>query len=91
MFIESALVYEAQIENLFDYVLLITADEEIRINRVIERDKVSKEDVKMRMGNQISEKEKRGRADFVIENNSTLEELKHKTMFFINLFQSMTK
>lgn len=90
VFIESALVYEANLEKLFDYVLLVTADDNLRIQRVVERDKVSKEDVQMRMENQISEKEKRGHADFVIENNSTIDDLQNKVKFFVTLFESMS-
>ena len=90
VFVESALVYEASLDNLFDYVLLITAEDKLRIERVIKRDKVSEEDVKVRMENQISEKEKRGLADFVIDNNSTIEDLQNKVKFFVSLFESMS-
>jgi len=89
VFVESALVYEANLEDLFDYVMVVTADEDLRIKRVVERDKVSEEDVKVRMENQISEKEKRALADFVIENNSSIEELKNKVNFFITIFKSL--
>jgi len=90
VFIESALVYEANLENLFDYVLLVTADDNLRIERVMKRDNVEKEDVEMRMENQLSEKEKRGFADFVIDNNSTVKDLESKVKFFLNLFESMS-
>lgn len=90
VFIESALVYEANLENLFDYVLLVTADDNLRIERVMKRDNVEKEDVEMRMENQLSEKEKRGLADFVIDNNSTIKDLESKVKFFLNLFESMS-
>lgn len=90
VFIESALVYEANLEDLFDHVLLVTADENIRIERVIARDNVKKEDVVMRMQNQIPEKEKRGLADFVIDNNSSFEDLQNKVKFFVTLFESMS-
>ncbi|OGU35898.1 MAG: dephospho-CoA kinase [Ignavibacteria bacterium GWB2_35_6b] len=89
VFVESALVYEANLEDLFDYILLVTADDNLRIKRVIERDKVSEEEVKVRMENQIAEKEKRSLADFVIENNSSIEDLKNKVKFFTTVFESI--
>ncbi|KAB2846031.1 MAG: dephospho-CoA kinase [Melioribacteraceae bacterium] len=89
VFVESALVYEANLEDLFDYVLLVTAEDELRIKRVMERDKVSEEEVKVRMQNQITEKEKRALADFVIENNSTITDLKNKVKFFTSIFESI--
>lgn len=91
VFIESALVYEANLEDLFDHVLLVTSDDELRIDRVMERDNVTKDEVKMRMENQLPEKEKRGYADFVIDNNSTIDDLKNKVRFFVTLFESMSK
>lgn len=89
VFVESALVYEANLEDLFDYVMLVTADDGLRIKRVIERDKVSEEEVKVRMENQIAEKEKRALADFVIENNSSIMDLKNKVIFFTKIFESL--
>lgn len=89
IFVESALIYEAKMEYLVDYVLLVTAEEEIRIERVITRNKETADEIKDRMSNQISEDQKKGKSDFIIENNSTLEELREKALFFLNLFQSI--
>lgn len=89
IFVESALIYEAKMEYLVDYILLVTADQDIRIDRVIARNKETADEIKDRMSNQISEDQKKGKSDFVIENNSTLEELREKALFFLNLFQSM--
>lgn len=89
VFVESALVYEANLEDLFDHILLVTADDNLRIKRVMERDKVSEEEVKVRMENQIAEKEKRALADFVIDNNSSIDDLKNKVKFFTTVFESI--
>ena len=66
LFIESAILYESGFNKLVDKVILITADEAIRIERVVRRDGVTPEHVKARMANQLSDKEKVSRADFVI-------------------------
>ncbi|MCB0750489.1 MAG: dephospho-CoA kinase, partial [Ignavibacteriae bacterium] len=34
IFVEAALIYEAKMEELFDYILMVSADEEIRISRI---------------------------------------------------------
>lgn len=77
LFIESAIIYEADLENLFDYVVLITADRELRLDRKI-KSGMSKEDFLKREMNQIPDDEKRKRADFIFTNNCTIRELEEK-------------
>ena len=77
-------VYEAALllQNLrpehLDYVILLLADEDKRIQRVQERDSVNKELVVDRMQQQQNFEELTHLADIVIENNGTLEELEEK-------------
>ena len=75
LFIESAILYESGFNKLVDKVILITAAEDVRIDRVVKRDGVSPEHVRARMSHQLSEKEKVLRADFVIysDDNTPLE------------------
>ena len=88
VFVESALVYEAKIQKLFDYVILIYAEEEIRISRKMENDGMKKIDVEKRMSFQIPDEKKTDRTHFVIDNNSTLEKLESKTKFVIELLKA---
>ncbi len=48
----------------------MSANDDLRIKRVIERDKTSEEAVKSRMKNQFSEEERLALADFVIKNEN---------------------
>jgi dephospho-CoA kinase len=91
IFVESALIFEAKMEYLFDHILLVTADEDIRIKRILKRGVETISEIRSRMMNQIPEIQKRKRSQFIIENNSTLKSLKEKTLFFLNLFKSMTE
>lgn len=88
VFIESALVFEAKIQKLFDYVILIYADEEIRKARKMENDGMKKIDIEKRMSFQIPDEKKTDRAHFVIDNNSTLEKLESRTKFVIELLKA---
>jgi len=90
-FVEAALIYEAEVDAILDYVLLVTADEEIRINRIQERDKLSEADIRSRMKYQMPENEKENLADFTIKNNSSLIDLEMKTKMFLTVFESMKK
>lgn len=89
VFVEAALIFEANMENLFNYILLVTADENLRIKRVLERDIETVSEIRSRMLNQFPEEKKRKMSDFVIDNNASLAELKSKSFFFLNLFKSL--
>ncbi len=66
---ESAIGIELGIQDKFDLVILVTADEETRIKRTMERDNCSEEQVRDRMKNQMPDEDKIKYADFVIVNN----------------------
>jgi dephospho-CoA kinase len=85
VFVEAALIYEADLESLFDYVVLITAERNIRLQRKVNSG-LSEEDFVRREENQIPEDEKKKRADFIFSNNSTVEELKIKFKLLLITF-----
>ena len=66
---ESAIIYESGIYRLVDRVIVVTAPEELRIQRVMARDKISREKVLEWMGRQWPQEEVRRRADFEIVND----------------------
>ena len=66
---EAAIGIETGIYKKFDFVVLVTADEDVRINRTMTRDNCSEEKVRDRMRNQMSDEEKKQYADFVIVNS----------------------
>ena len=68
---ESSYSIEFGLEDKFDFIIVITADEDLRINRVVARDKCMKEIAKARMDNRISDEERLKYADFVIDNNDS--------------------
>lgn len=66
---ESAILFETGIYKDMRKNILVIAPEELRIERVMQRDHVSREDVLARISKQMSDKEKITMADFVIEND----------------------
>ncbi|HKI77315.1 MAG TPA: dephospho-CoA kinase [Ignavibacteriaceae bacterium] len=78
IFVEAALIYEANMEDMFDYVVLICSKEDNRKNRKIKADKMTGLEFDKRNGFQIPEAEKKKRADFIFDNDSTLTDLKQK-------------
>lgn len=87
LFVESALIYEADLENLFDFVVLITADREVRLKRKLSQGMREEDFIKREM-NQIPDEEKRKRADFIFQNNSTKEELISKFNLLLSLLST---
>lgn len=65
---ESAVLFESGAYKKCDATILITAPEHIRINRVMQRDHISEEEVRNRIKNQLSDQEKSTMANYVIEN-----------------------
>lgn len=66
---EAALIYEAGSVVYLDKVITVAAPYELRINRTMSRDDISREEVLARMKHQLPQEEKVERADFVILND----------------------
>lgn len=88
VFLEAALIYEADIEEEFDYVVLITADDHIKLERKVKLGMTEEEFMK-RLDNQIPDKEKMNRADFVFINNGSEKELESKANLLITILKSL--
>ncbi len=87
--IEAALVFETGMDTWMDQVIVVTAEEETRIQRVMKRDSVSREDVVRRIRAQIPMAKKIRLADFVIMNNGDVSELDATVMFVDGLLSHM--
>jgi len=66
---ESAILYESGAYRLVDKTIVVTAPEEVRIQRVMQRDGISREKVLEWMARQLPQEEVRRRADFEIVND----------------------
>ena len=66
---ESAIIFESGIYRLVDRIIVVTAPEEVRIQRVMQRDGISREKVLEWMGRQLPQDIVRERADYEIIND----------------------
>lgn len=87
--VEAALLYESGMEKDLDAVLVVHASDAVRIERVLARGGLTREQVVSRMKAQMPAGEKRENADFVIMNDGPLESLESRVAFFDVLFTSM--
>ena len=66
---ESAILFESGAYRLVDKTIVVTAPEEVRIQRVMQRDGISREKVLEWMARQLPQEEVKARADFEIVND----------------------
>ncbi len=71
VFNEAAILFESGGAKELDKVILVTAPKELRVKRVMERDRVSEKEVLERMGKQWTDEEKIKFADFNIQNDGS--------------------
>ena len=87
--VEAALIYEVGLDKKLDSVVVVDAEESECISRVCKRDAVSKDEVRSRIASQLDVKKKLEKADYIIFNKSTLEELESKVRFLYILFKQL--
>jgi dephospho-CoA kinase len=66
---ESAILFESELYRMFDFIVLVTAPEEVRFRRVINRYGMTAEKINSIMKNQLPEKEISVRSHLVIKND----------------------
>lgn len=87
--LEIPLLFEANMEDIVDYSILVKADEEVIIDRLIKNRNYSRTQALSRIKNQLSVDDKVARADFVIENNQTNTELELKVQEVIKKIEEV--
>ena len=81
LWMESAIIYESGADKLVDKVIVVTAPEEVRIQRIMNRDSITREKALQWIARQWPQEQVRERADFEIVNdgqadlNSQIEKL----------------
>ena len=73
--LDAPLLFEANINDRCDVVILITADMDERIGRVSLRDDADEEDIQDRINNQFSDDEKARSSDFIVDNSGEPEDM----------------
>jgi dephospho-CoA kinase len=79
VFKETALLFELKLHLQCYKSLLVTAEDNIRLKRVMDRDGKTYREVEIVMSNQLPEKDKIKQADYIIYNNTNLDDLQEQT------------
>ena len=86
---EAALIYETKDHENLDYIIVVDASEQTRIERVKQRDNSTKEAIQSRIQNQMSQSEKVKNADFVLDNEKDLAYLKTQVIILDKKIRSL--
>ncbi|MBN1880578.1 MAG: dephospho-CoA kinase [Deltaproteobacteria bacterium] len=89
LFLDIPLLYESGGEALVDTVVVVYVDRKTQIDRLMARDEFSREEAENRIDKQMSLDEKRDRADFVIDNRGTLNDLEAETVRVFGELEAM--
>ncbi len=87
IFVESALIYEAGLEEVFDYVITIHSEQENIIRRAIESGKYTTEQAIRRLNSQMTISKKIELSDFAVANNNTSAELIEHVDWVVNIIK----
>ena len=87
VFVEAALIFESKIEKMYDLVVLIKAEKNIRIQRATKNNKISEKDFINRNKNQLDEEIKVKKSDIVFTNNGYKAELQKKANLLISILK----
>ena len=81
---EAAILIESGAYLDMDKIILVISKKSNRINRVSKRDNSDLESIEKRINFQLTDDEKIKYADYIIENNSSLDDLKNEVLRVIN-------
>ena len=88
--VESAILFESNFYKLMDYNILLKSPKIERINRIINRDNLSRKKIERIMNIQWSDKKKINLATFVIE-NINISKTKTEILSLINKIESLSE
>lgn len=75
LFVGIPLLFEANMQDLFDKIIFIYTDNELRLQRLIKRNNYTKEHAIARIDSQINQDEKVRLSDYIIYNNGDISDL----------------
>lgn len=77
------LLFESDLAHMVDKVIVVFTDEDIQLQRLMERNRLSEKEAKARISSQIPITEKISLADAVINNNGSINETKRQLMHIL--------
>lgn len=89
VYFEIPLLFETNLANCFDFIILIMAKQEIVMQRIMERDHSSYADIQKRLAAQMPDELKASQVDLVIDNSGNIDELRKKVQSFLDRLNTL--
>ena len=75
LFVGIPLLFESNMTDLFDVIIFIYTDDDIRLKRLLKRNAYTLEHAKARMNSQMTQERKAQNSNYILYNNGSVEEL----------------
>lgn len=82
-FYDIPLLFEKKLEKKFDKIVVVACKKDLQIQRAMERTKLTKDEIRQRIANQVALEVKIENADYVIRNDGAIVELEMKVQDLI--------
>lgn len=87
--VDMAVIFEAQAEELFDFIVVVDAPLDLRIKRLKKDRGWTKKEITDRINSQMEMRDKIHRSNFVILNNGSVKELAAKALNFFDMITTL--
>ncbi|MCF8412798.1 MAG: dephospho-CoA kinase [Melioribacteraceae bacterium] len=91
VFVESAILFEAKMDDIFDLIVLVKSETDLQINRVKKRNNLTEEKIHLILNSQLPDENKESKCDFVINNIKGIDDLEEKSKFVLGLIENLTR
>ena len=78
VFVAIPLLFETNMQQLFDKIIFVYADDNIRMKRLLNRNNYTIEQAEARMKSQMPQDEKVNKSDYIINNNGSIDDLREQ-------------
>ena len=75
LFVGIPLLFEANMKDIFDKIIFVYAEDNLRLERLVKRNCYTREHALARLNSQMSQEKKLSLSDFIIRNNGSVKEL----------------
>ncbi|MBR1908224.1 dephospho-CoA kinase [bacterium] len=74
IFVSVPLLFEAKFDDMFDKSILVYANDDIRLQRLMIRNDLTEEQARLRINSQMPQDEKASKVDYIIHNNTSIKD-----------------
>ena len=89
--VDVPLLYESGLERLFNKIIVVYVPPRIQMERLTARDRMSLEEARSRLDSQMPIEDKKGRADWVIDNTGSQEQTREQVLTIIEELESIAR